>query len=185
MTVFLLCVALFFSIFLVLVFGQILLSVITIGFYQGPYYSPTDSQRLKNILNLANLSKKDNAIDLGAGDGRIVAAMAKTGARAEGIEINPLYYFRARRLLNKHRLSSSLARIIWGDFWTHNLTQYNVVVIYGISYMMSRLERKLAKELKPGTRVISVYFKFPHWQIIKEKGDVRYYLVPDSFPKEK
>jgi len=180
----LLGLALFFLIFLVMVFGQIILSLMTIGFFYGPYYVGSDQIRIKNILSLAKLTKNDHLIDLGTGDGRIVIAAAQTGARATGIEINPIYYCRARHALKKHHLSPPQAQVIWGDFWEKDLSAYSVVVVYGIGYIMSRLAKKLQKELKPGTKVISVYFKFPDWQMLKQKGDIRYYQIPDSLPKK-
>jgi protein-L-isoaspartate O-methyltransferase len=177
MTLLLIGFSLFFFVFILIIIVQMFFSLMTMGFFMGPYYTASDRERIKNILALTNLKKTDHLIDLGAGDGRIVVAAAKTGARATGIEINPIYFCRARRALTQHRLTSPQAKIILGDFWQHDLSPYSVVVVYGISYMMKRLARKLARELKPDTRVISVYFKLPGWKIDEEKGDIRYYLV--------
>lgn len=183
MTFLLVFFSFFFSGFIILIFGQIVISLMTMGFFRGPFYTPTDEQRLINILKLAKLKSTDQLIDLGAGDGRIVVAAAKAGARATGIEINPIYFCRARRNLRLAGLTADQARIIFGDFWHHDLSAYSVVVIYGIGYMMQRLSKKLARELKPGTRVISIYFKLPGWQMLTQEGDVCYYIVPDSLPK--
>lgn len=183
MTFLLIFFSLFFAAFIILVFGQIMLSLMTMGFFRGPFYAGTDADRLRNVLKLADLKSTDHLIDLGAGDGRIVIAAAQAGARATGIEINPIYLCRARRALKAAGITPNQAKILFGDFWEHNLSTYSVVVIYGIGYMMERLARKLARELKPGTRVISVYFKLPTWKLLAEKGDVRYYVVPDSLPK--
>ncbi len=178
MTLLLVAFALFFFVFILIIVVQMFFSLMTMGFFMGPFYAATDKERLNNILFLAKLKQSDHLIDLGAGDGRIVVAAAKTGARATGIEINPIYYCRARRALAQHKLTPPQAKIILGDFWQHDLSPYSVVVVYGISYMMGRLARKLARELKPGTRVISTYFKLPGWKISEEKGDIRFYLVP-------
>ena len=50
---------------------------------------PTAQALVDTMLNLANVTAGDYVIDLGSGDGRIVIAAAKRGARALGIEYNP------------------------------------------------------------------------------------------------
>src|SRR3984893_11366815 len=54
-------------------------------------YAPTTEQAVKAMLKLADVKKTDIVYDLGCGDGRIVIAAAKEfGARAVGIDINPV-----------------------------------------------------------------------------------------------
>jgi SAM-dependent methyltransferase len=50
---------------------------------------PTPSVYLEKMLDLARLTSRDYLIDLGSGDGRVVIAAAKRGARALGVEYNP------------------------------------------------------------------------------------------------
>jgi hypothetical protein len=68
------------------------------------------------------------------------------------------------------------AHIYNKSFWNVNLSSYDVVVIYGIDYIMERLEKKLLKELQPGTRIISNSFKFPNWDYLEKKNDIYLYI---------
>ena len=50
---------------------------------------PTPDTTLEQMLNMAQVTPQDYVIDLGSGDGRMVIAAAKRGARAHGVEFNP------------------------------------------------------------------------------------------------
>src|SRR5271157_4973887 len=50
---------------------------------------PTADPVVAKMLDLTKVTDKDYVIDLGSGDGRIVIAAAKRGARGLGIEYNP------------------------------------------------------------------------------------------------
>ena len=52
-------------------------------------WAPTPDAMVDRMLRLAGLRPRDFVIDLGAGDGKIVIAAAKAGARGLGIEYNP------------------------------------------------------------------------------------------------
>ena len=41
------------------------------------------------------------------------------------------------------------------DLWKHDMSSYNNVVIFGVEQMMDQLEKKLEKELLPGTVVVA------------------------------
>lgn len=113
-------------------------------------------------------------MDLGSGDGRLVIALAKAGAEAHGFEINPFFVRRARKNICKAGLTDR-AFIHQKSFWGETLSGFDIVVVYGISYIMKRLEEKLRKEVGPGTRVISNSFVFPNWLPSKKEGNVRLY----------
>jgi hypothetical protein len=49
------------------------------------------------------------------------------------------------------------------------------VVVYGIPYIMPRLERKLRAELRPGSRVVAHSFPFPNWEPIERHKRVYLY----------
>ena len=50
---------------------------------------PTPDSLIEAMLDLAKVTPDDYVMDLGSGDGRIVIAAAKRGARAIGFEFNP------------------------------------------------------------------------------------------------
>src|SRR4051812_12348606 len=51
-------------------------------------YLPTPPELVSKMLDMAGVTPQDYVIDLGSGDGRIVIAAAKRGARALGIEFD-------------------------------------------------------------------------------------------------
>ncbi|MBM4093960.1 MAG: hypothetical protein FJ276_31820 [Planctomycetes bacterium] len=52
-------------------------------------YVPTPYEVVEKMLDMANVRKGEVVYDLGCGDGRIVVAAAKRGAKATGWDINP------------------------------------------------------------------------------------------------
>ena len=50
---------------------------------------PTPDTLVNRMLRMAQVTPKDYVIDLGSGDGKIVIAAAREGARGLGIEYNP------------------------------------------------------------------------------------------------
>src|SRR6266498_2422572 len=65
-------------------------------------YVPTTEQAVEGMLKLAGVKKTDIVYDLGCGDGRIVIAAAKSyGARAVGVDINPVRIGEARENAKK------------------------------------------------------------------------------------
>ncbi len=152
---------------LTLIFGGIML-------FGAPYVG-SKRQKLKQMIKLARIKKGDKAADLGSGDGRVVLALAKTGATAHGYEINPVLVWQARRKIAKAGVSDR-ATIYFKNYWLIDLSSYDLITVYGTTYIMKKLETKLQKELKPGARVISNYFKFPHWQPQQSRGEVHLYI---------
>jgi len=156
-----------------------LLVYILFGLYitaQGPPFAPSSDERVEHILQLARVRPGKRVADLGSGDGRVLIALASAGVRADGYEINPWLVWRSRRAVRRAGLEDSIA-IHCASFWKANLGRYDLVVIYGIGYIMENLAAKLERELKDGSKVISVYFEFPEWQPKKVLGDVRLYQV--------
>ena len=114
--------------------------------------------------------------DLGSGDGRILIEFAKKGAIAEGYEINPVLVFIARMKIRRLGLEKK-ARVFWKSFWREDLSQYKVITVFGIDYIMKRMEKKLYKELSRGSRIIVNLFPFPNKKYKLKKDGVYLYEV--------
>lgn len=140
----------------------------------GPVFIPSADDKLQTMLKLAKPKKSDRIIDLGSGDGKVIIALAQQGLDAEGIEINPLLVRKTQQQIKKLGLSKK-AKVKRGNFWKFNYAKYDLVFLYGTSYIMKKLETKLLRELKPGAKIISNYFQFPNWQPIKNKNQIRVY----------
>ena len=91
-----------------------------------------------------------------------------------GYEVNPILYLWSRRKIKKLGLESK-AKIYFKSFWKADFSQFDVITVFGINYIMGRLERKLDKEIKEGTKVISYAFPFPTWKISQKDGAILVY----------
>lgn len=143
--------------------------VLVLIFWGAPFF-PTHQERLERALRLVKLRSGQKIADLGAGDGRILIACAKKGAKAYGFEINPFLAWKAKLKIKREKVQE-LAICQRKSFWHQDFSSFDVVFIYGITHIMKRLEKKLQKELKPGAKVVCFIFPFPNWQsIMKENG---------------
>ena len=144
--------------------------------FLGAFFAPSRKDIVGKIVNISGVKPGDTAVDLGSGDGRLVIAFAKAGAQAHGYEVNPILVWLCKYKIKKAGLSGK-AFVHQKSFWRIDFSQFNIVTVFGINYMMKRLEAKLKKELKPGARVVSNYFIFPTWQYFKKEDDVSLYKV--------
>lgn len=119
---------------------------------QGPFYASTSKKRIKAVCKLANLKSGDKVVDLGSGDARVLISLAK----------------------KKVGLNSQI-KIIFKSFWQIDLSKYDLIIIYGINYIMKRLEKKILNEVKPKAKIISVGFKFPNLKAKKAIDEVYLY----------
>lgn len=138
-------------------------------------YVPSSHEKVGKMIELANIKKGIKAADLGSGDGRVVIALANAGAFAYGFELESDRVRIGRENIEKAGLSDR-AFIRAGDYFKANLKPYDLIMVYGLTSIMPRLEEKLMKELEPGARIVSNRFTFPNWQPEKEIDEVYLYI---------
>lgn len=153
-----------------------IISTILIPIIRGAPFVPIDPAVLKRMVELLRVQPGEKAADLGSGDGRVVIALARAGARAQGYEINPLLVLASRRNIKKAGILQR-ASIRWKDFWTQDLSSFQIITLFGMPHMMKRLREKLAKELQPGARVISHQFMFPDWPVSHQEDQLYLYRI--------
>ncbi len=146
--------------------------------FWGAIYVPTKPEVVKKMINLADIKPGGKAIDLGSGDGRLVIALAKAGVEAHGYEINPFLVRLAQKNIRKAGISDR-AFIHLKSFWKEDFSKFNIVTVYGMSYIMGKLELKLKKELKADAKVVSNSFAFPNWQHSKKEEGIYLYENKD------
>ena len=159
----------------VLWIGRKILFAVT--FLHNPVFVPISDEQLATLLKVAQPRRGESIVDLGSGDGKIVLELAKQGLEATGVEINPLLVRASKKRADKLGLSH-LAMFKQTSFWKIDFSHYDLILMYGTSYIMEKLERKALAEMKPGARFVSMRFKFPQWQPETEKNDVRVYIQP-------
>lgn len=156
-------------IFIFVLFGAITIiflffSVIPIA--KGAPFVPIHRQRLDLALNFLELTPSQTTADLGAGDGRILMAVAERGARAVGYEINPFLVLKAKSNIKKQGLGN-MASCFWKSFWGVDFKRFDVIFIFGISHIMRSLSKKARKELSVGAKVVCFVFPLPETKNLK------------------
>src|SRR5687767_12021147 len=125
-------------------------------------YVPTDDAVVTAMLKLAEVSPGDVVYDLGCGDGRIVVAAAKLGARGVGVDIDLQRVHEAADNVKRHGLSKQV-QILRESFFDIDLRQASVVMLYLLPGVNVKLRPKLLWELRPGTRIVSNNFEMGDW----------------------
>jgi hypothetical protein len=123
---------------------------------------PTPSALVEKMLDLAELTPKDRLVDLGSGDGVLVIAAARRGARARGIEYDrKLVEFSKRKAAEAG--VSQLTRFVRGDIFKSDFSDATVVTTFLLPSMNLRL-RPTFLAMKPGTRIVANTFGIADWQ---------------------
>lgn len=126
-------------------------------------FVPSTGEAVDAMLKLAGVTHADVVYDLGCGDGRIVVAAAKTyGARGVGIDIDPERIAEAKENARKAGVEN-LVRFEENDLFQADIHQASVVTLFLLSSVNRKLEPKLRRELKPGTRIVSNTFSMGTW----------------------
>lgn len=145
---------------------------------RGAIYDPSGMKEVSIIVDFSNAQHGKKAAELGSGDGRIVIALAKKGAETHGYEVNPFLVYKSRKNIRKAGLENR-AFIHWKSFWDVDLSAYDVITTFQVSFIMKKLEAKLMKELKPGSLIISHHWTFPTLPPLKHKSDIYVYQIPE------
>jgi len=136
-------------------------------------WQPTDRVTVRRILFLAETLPRDHVIDLGCGDGRIVVSAAKEfGARATGIEIDPIRVLWAKASIRVAGVANR-ADIRRANMYTADLTDADVVVLFLSATSNFRLQDRLRRQLHVGARVVSYYHPIWGWRpdVVGESRD--------------
>ena len=150
-------------IFFIIVFFVTLLWILVPAFYGLPSV-PTKPDRIRKALKLVNLQPDEILYDLGAGDGRVLLIAAREfGAQAVGIEVGPIQC----TLIWLRAVASGFGdkiQIQWKNFLKADLSTGDVVFVYATSKEVRRLASYLEKQMKPGSRVVTISADFPEWE---------------------
>jgi precorrin-6B methylase 2 len=142
-------------------------------------YVPTPQEVVDRMLDLAKVGKDDVLYDLGCGDGRIVITAAKVrGARATGIDINPVRIAEANANAKKAGVQDRVTFKL-GNLFEADVSPATVVTLYLLPSVNIKLRPHLWQQLKPGTRVVSHAFNMgPEWppdQTVEVDGRTIYF----------
>lgn len=130
--------------------------------YDVPFV-PTPHTLVQKMLDLAEVGASDYLIDLGCGDGRIAVAAAQRGARALGVDLDPM------RIAEAHaaaRIAGVETRALFRrqDLFRTPIYEASVIALYLMPEINLRLRPRLLTELRPGARIVSHAFDMGDWR---------------------
>lgn len=177
--------------FIFIILLTILLSIVLVGLIlfighqavfsftmlHGPVFVPSADEKLQTMLEIAQVPKNAKIIDLGSGDGKVLIALAKKfKTHVDGVEINPILVRRTKKNIEEAGMSDQIT-VLQKSFWDIDLRPYDVVYLYGTTYIMKKMEQKALKEMRPGTQFVSNFFQFPNLKPVKSKNEIRLYQL--------
>lgn len=140
----------------------IILAVIVVSFGGvlafGAPYLPTLKSQAETALDLAELSPGRILLELGSGDGRVALAAARRGYKVVGYELNLLLVLVSRLITWRYR---ELVTIHWSNFLSADWPPADVIFVFGLDRLMSKINSKIELETKKPTRLISYAFRVP------------------------
>ena len=99
--------------------------------------------------------------DLGCGDGRIVIAAAKRGARGVGTDIDPERIKESRANARKAGVTEKV-KFLQQNIFDANIAEATVVTMYLLPSVNMKMRPILLEQLKPG-QVVSHAFDLGNW----------------------
>ena len=160
-------------------FALTLLWILIPAFYGLPS-KPTKPDRIRKALKLVDLKPGEVLYDLGAGDGRVLLIAAKEfGARAVGLEVGPVQVVLVWMRILLGGLSD-LVQVRLANYYRADLSRADVVFIYATLQELMKLAPHLEKQMKPGTRLVSISADFPEWEpsAFDEQNLIFSYVMP-------
>jgi hypothetical protein len=149
------------SLLTLLSFCFLVLAHIYLNFYIhfiGAPFVPTSDKMLDEILKEARLKKGKRFIELGSGDGRVVIKAGREyGVSGKGVELNPFLYYLANILTRVKGVRNVSFRM--GNFYKSDIKDADYIFLFLLPKSVEKLGKKIDKECKRGTLVISHAFK--------------------------
>lgn len=125
-------------------------------------FVPTPEPVVDEMMALARVGPGDVMYDLGCGDGRLVIAAAKRGAKkAVGVDIDPERIKEARESARTAGVEDKVS-FVEGDLFAMDFSDASVVTLYLLPELNLRLRPKLLA-LRPGTRIVSHAYDMGDW----------------------
>jgi len=127
-----------------------------------PPYIPTPMPLVERMLDMAGVGPGDVVYDLGSGDGRLVIAAARRGARGVGIEYEGWLVERSWSAADSAGVRPRVD-FIHGDIFDHEVADASVVMLYMGAEFNLLMRPRLLDQLGPGSRVVSHAFHMGDW----------------------
>ncbi len=152
------------AVVLVLIFGLVV-------FFGAPYL-PTLKPQTSLALDMLKLKSGQTLLELGSGDGRILAAAAERGIYTIGIELNLLLVIYTKLRYWKYRKFISVR---WGNFWLKPLPECDGIYTFLHTRFMQKLDNKIIQDLQKPVKLVSFGFELPNRKPVQEKSGLFLY----------
>ena len=137
----------------------------------APWF-PTRKKDFPRINRLAGLKPGQVFYDLGCGDARVCAYMAKHNPESKvvGVEVVRFLYLLARARKSFSKLDNLEIKL--ADVFSEDLSSADVIYTFAIIESINgKLKEKLKSEMKKGGKLISYAFSIEDWQDIVKVDD--------------
>lgn len=122
---------------------------------------PTSEAMVEKMLDVAKVTPQDFVMDLGSGDGRMIIAAARRGARGLGVEYNADLVELSKEAAKKAGVADK-AMFAQGDMYAADISKATVLGLFLLPANLEKLAPKFL-DLKPGSRIVANTFWVPDW----------------------
>lgn len=152
----------YFCLFIVLLLVTFAWSMILTTF-SGPPVLPTPKKIIEEAFSKIPIKEKALFIDLGSGTGRVVRlAVEKYKVHGLGVDINPFVILWSK--LRAYFSGFKNIEFKRENYLKTDLSQANVIFMYLLPRFIPVVSKKIEKECKSGTFVISQRFAVKNWE---------------------
>jgi SAM-dependent methyltransferase len=123
----------------------------------------TPADVVERMLELARVGPGDVVYDLGCGDGRIVIAAARRGARGVGIDLDADLIRTAQDAAAQEGVADRVQFRV-GDVLKTDVSEASVVALYLLAASNVRLRPQFIRQLAPGARIVAHNFGMGNWE---------------------
>ncbi len=124
----------------------------------APWWT-TKKDVARMVCKLAKVSSKDIMYELGSGNGTtLIVAAQEFGVKGVGIEIDPFRVWISRFKIRQQHLEDKI-QVKRKNFFDEDLSNATVIYAYLVPKALNRLLPKFKKELKKGTRIVSLNYE--------------------------
>ena len=136
-------------------------------FWYGVPYVPSSDFKIEAFLDILETKGRKNFIDLGSWDGRVLEAVGKKypSLWLYGIENSFFPYWLSLKRKKKNKLHYTVYK---KNFFKEDLSRYDLIYSYTISYLMKKIWEKIKRECKPWTLFYSNAFELK-WEKVLQK----------------
>jgi len=135
------------------IFASVVLAFGFVVFWGAPYVPSKKKDLARALDELFPVGDKDVLVDIGSGDGVVLRAAAKRGARAIGYELNPILVVLANWLSRGQTGVKSYV----ANFWHIELPpETTIIYVFAVSRDIEKLARKLEQEATRLNQILKV-----------------------------